>query len=240
MSAVVEVIAGGGSPPVVLTCEHASEAVPPGFDWPEADAWLRGTHWAFDLGIADLTRALAQRLGSPAVLAGFSRLLIDPNRPLDAATLFRDQAEGRPVTLNQALAPQERERRIRALYEPYHRTVAEVVAAHPGAPLLSLHSFTPVYEGGPPRPMQLGVLVDEEEALGQAWAVALRREGFVVAVNEPYSGRAGLMYSVDHHARRFSRPCLELEVRQDLAVDDAERPRLVEALARALASIGWG
>jgi len=66
--------------PIILTCEHASERMPEPFRFPEEDAWLVGTHWAYDLGAADLTRELADAIGAAAVLSRFSRLLIDPNR----------------------------------------------------------------------------------------------------------------------------------------------------------------
>ena len=62
-----------------------------------------GTQWSVDLGADELTVELAQALGSPAVLARFSRLLVDANRPADSSTLFRDEAEGRPVRLNTEL-----------------------------------------------------------------------------------------------------------------------------------------
>ena len=53
---------------MLITCEHASNHVPGPFDWPEEDDWLRETHWAFDLGAAKLSRAIAEHLGAVAVL----------------------------------------------------------------------------------------------------------------------------------------------------------------------------
>jgi len=44
----------------------------------------------------------AAALNGPAVIARFSRLLCDCNRPLDAPTLFRTVADGKPIALNQA------------------------------------------------------------------------------------------------------------------------------------------
>jgi len=44
----------------------------------------------------------AAALNAPAVIARFSRLLCDCNRPLDAPTLFRTVADGKPIALNQA------------------------------------------------------------------------------------------------------------------------------------------
>jgi predicted N-formylglutamate amidohydrolase len=56
-------------------------------------------------------------------------------------------------------------------------------------------------------------------------------------MNEPYSGKLGLMYSVDRHAKKHGRRPIELEVRQDLAVDPVVRRRVVAASAAALAAL---
>ena len=105
VSDAVEILAGAG--PVVLTCEHASVRMPSPWAWPDADRWLVGTHWSYDLGVADLVRDLAAKTGWPAVLSRFTRLLADPNRPEDHVDLFRTHAEGRPIHLNAGLPEDE-------------------------------------------------------------------------------------------------------------------------------------
>jgi predicted N-formylglutamate amidohydrolase len=234
----VELISGRPDTGVVLTCEHASNHLPAPWAWPEQDLWLVDSHWAIDLGIAEVTRALAAALGAPAVLARFSRLLCDVNRPLDADTLFRTTAEGRPIALNVNADPADRARRISRFHVPYHAVVDSVLGGHARASILSMHSFTPVYEAGPARPMQIGLLFDREEEVSRAMAESLSADGWKVALNEPYSGRDGLIYSADRHATRHGRRALELEVRQDVASDAEIRPRLVASLARALEHAG--
>lgn len=218
-----------GDGPLLLTCEHASEQLPAPLRWPETDRRLAGTHWAFDLGARELTEELARATGSAAVLANFSRLVIDPNRPLESPTLIREEAEGAPVELNRGLSDDARSERIETLYRPYHEAVDRTVARSGAPTLLSVHSFTPVYEGAA-RAMEVGVLFDQDEAEAEALGRALTRAGFAVAYNAPYSGKEGLMYSVDRHARAHGRVGLELEVRQDRAVDAAFRRRLVAVL----------
>ncbi len=230
----VEILEGAHDADVVLTCEHASNVLPEPWDWPRADAWICDTHWAWDPGAADVTRHLAAALGAPAVLAGFTRLLIDPNRPLGHETLFRTFADGQPVRLNADLTEVERRARVQGFHVPYHHAVDEVLGRHPHAMVLSIHSFTPVYEDGPPRPMELGVLFDRDEALANAVAEALERQGWVVALNEPYSGRGGLMYSADRHATRHGREALEIEIRQDISTDPARHEHLVASIRHAL------
>lgn len=228
----VEVIAGATDAPIVVSCEHASERLPGGWRWPAGDARLVGTHWAYDLGAADLACSLAAALHAPAVLARFSRLLVDPNRPLDSDTLFRARAEGAPVELNtRALDDRERASRIAHLWEPFHRALDRTTAASHAEVLFSVHTFTPVYEGVP-RAVEIGVLFDEEETLARRIAAVLAEGGWRVELNEPWSGKDGLIYSPARHAKAHGRRPVELEVRQDLAVDPAHRAKIVAALTR--------
>jgi predicted N-formylglutamate amidohydrolase len=220
---------------VILTCEHASERLPEPFRFPEEDAWLAGTHWAYDLGAAELTRELARALGAGAVLSRFSRLLIDPNRSPTAPDLFRKIAEGRAVALNQHVGDEERELRF-AMSNAYHAAIDRALDADRARLILSIHSFTPVYEGTP-RAVELGVLFDEETELAESVQAAFVEAGFAALLNEPYSGKFGLMYAVDRHAKQHGRRALELEVRQDLACDPAGRRRIVTVLQRALAAL---
>ncbi len=221
------ILAGDG--PLLLTCEHASERLPSPLRWPDADRRLHGTHWAFDLGARELTEELAAASMCSAVLADFSRLVIDPNRPLDSPTLIRKDAEGASVRLNEGLTNDARRERIERLYQPYHDAVDRAVARSGAHTILSIHSFTPVYEGAA-RPMELGVLFDDDDTQAQTLGSALTRAGFNVAYNAPYSGKEGLIYSADRHAKQHDRVALELEVRQDRATDPTFRQRLVAAL----------
>lgn len=243
MSGVVEdeatevVVVGGGHAAVVLTCEHASERMPEPWHWADEDAWVIGSHWSYDLGAADLTRELATALGAAAVLSRFSRLLCDPNRAETDPSVFRDRAEGRGLRINTGLDEAERERRLAAYHRVYHAVVDRVVAAHPGHTLLSIHTFTPVYEGQV-REVEIGVLFDTEDDLGVDLALGLADRGLAAWLNEPWSGKEGLIYSADRHARAHGRRALELEVRQDLAADPAWRAQFVPLLAEALAELG--
>lgn len=229
----VEVIAGECDARVFLTCEHATQRMPLGWRWPDRDRRLIDTHWAFDLGARELTHGLAAQLDAGAVLSRFTRLLIDPNRPHDSPTLFRAEAEGEPVELNTRLLDDaERRRRIEHLWRPYHEAVDRALAATRAPVLLAMHTFTPIYEGRR-RELEIGVLFDREEALATELAAGLGARGLRVALNEPYSGKAGLMFAGDLHASAHGRRAVELEVRQDLATD----PRFRDELAGLLASL---
>jgi predicted N-formylglutamate amidohydrolase len=211
--------------------------MPAGWAWPHADRRLVDTHWAYDLGARELGLELAAAVGAVAVLSRYSRLLVDPNRPETSETLFRTHAEGLPIELNTTrLDGAERRRRIERLWQPYHAAVDRALGASRAQVLLSMHTFTPIYEGAR-RAVEIGVLFDREEALAVALAEGLGGRGHRVALNEPYSGRDGLIYAPETHAQAHGRRALELEVRQDLAVDPAFRRELVALLAPLIVSV---
>ncbi|MGB5191622.1 MAG: N-formylglutamate amidohydrolase [Polyangiales bacterium] len=229
-SEAAEEVEGDLNGRLVFTCEHASNALPEPWRWPEADRWLVDTHWASDIGAAAFTRRVAGLMNAPAVLSKFSRLLIDPNRPLDSETLFRQNADGRRVHLNEDLLATERQERIDRLYEPYHAAVSAMVSRSRADTVFAIHTFTDDYEGDK-RSLELGVLFDDDEEPAYALIRHLERAGFHVLANEPWSGKGGLAYSPVRHAKEVGCCALEIEARQDLIVQEAFAQRLAEALA---------
>lgn len=231
----VEEVAGDG--PVVLTCEHASVRLPSPWRWHPADRWVVGTHWSWDPGAAWLTRGLASRLGARAVLSQYTRLLVDPNRELDSVTLVRRMAEGRLLRLNSRMTRGELGRRLEQLYHPFHAAVDAAMVGSPAASaLVSVHSFTPVFNGVR-REVEIGVLYDRDEALALALHGFLRERGWDARLNEPYSGAHGQMYSAHSHAVEHGRRAVELEVRQDLAAGREARERVLDDLEAGLRAV---
>ena len=228
-SEAVEELAGDPGCRLVFTCEHASNVLPEPWRWPEADRWLVDTHWASDIGAGAFTRRVAGLMNAPAVLSKFSRLLVDPNRPLDSDTLFRQSADGRQVHLNEIMLETERQERIDRFYEPYHAAVGAMVQRSRGDTVFSIHTFTDDYEGDK-RVLELGVLFDDDEEPAYRLIEHLEGAGFHVMANEPWSGKDGLAYSPVRHAREYGRCALEIEARQDLIVQEGFAQHLAEAL----------
>lgn len=226
------VLPGSEAAPILVTCEHASEHFPDPWRLGPSDAWLAGTHWAFDIGAESVVRSIAARLDAIAVLSRFSRLIVDPNRAKTDSDLFRSTADGRPIALNRGMRSEDRARRL-DLWRAYHDTVESNLARSKARIVLSLHTFTPVYEGKA-RQLEIGVLFNRDEQLGREVCAALSAAGFLALENQPYSGKEGLMYSADRHSTARGRRAVELEVRQDLAIDPAFRKRLVDVLAQTL------
>lgn len=235
-----EIVTGAGPTPLILLCDHASNAVPE----PYGDLGLPpgqfARHIAYDIGARDLTLGLAARLGAPAVLSRFSRLLIDPNRGLDDPTLIMRISDGAAVPGNAEVDDAERHRRIVRFHAPYHRAVAGVISgvqAQGMTPLIvSIHSFTPVWRGWP-RPWHVGILWDRDEVIARAMIRGFAAQGdLVVGDNEPYHG-ALEGDTLNTHGTVPGLPHALIEVRQDLIAAKTGVDDWVERVARVIEPI---
>ena len=89
-----EYLNASGKAPVLLTCDHASRALPKSYGSLGLDETELRRHIGWDIGAADVTHRLAAALDAPAVLSGFSRLLVDYNRAPDDPTLICEVSDG--------------------------------------------------------------------------------------------------------------------------------------------------
>ena len=227
-------VAGG---PFVFTFEHATYLLP---EWRAelADLPLVEDHWGWDVGAADLTRTLIELTTSCGVLSRFSRLVCDPNRDTSEESFVVEQVEGHAVSFNRGVDAAERRRRQRRYFDPYHGAIDRTIRARKavGTPvrLCSIHSFAPLYLGRA-RPMEVGVLFDVHDEHARCLEGALAEQGFETALNAPYSGRDGLIYSALRHGTAHDLVYLELEVRQDLIDTPVKALATGRRIAKALA-----
>lgn len=220
-----EILPGRHDRGLVLLADHAMNRLPERYGRLGLPETAFSRHIAYDIGIEALTRDLSARLGAPAVLGCFSRLLIDPNRGEDDPTLIMKISDGAIIPGNHPISPEEWDHRIEAFHRPYHhavsRTIEKTAEATGKAPLvLSLHSFTPAWKGVP-RPWHAAVLWDTDHRAVEPLIRHLRAPGdIVVGDNEPYDGalKGDTMY---RHCMMTGIPHALLEVRQDLIGDDA-------------------
>lgn len=226
--------------PLVLACDHASAALPPVYrQLGLKDADLK-RHIALDIGASRLTESLSERLEAPAVMAAFSRLLIDPNRGLAEATLIPDVSDGTVIPGNLNLDDAERNRRVANFHEAYHRAVAQAMGNHgengQSPAFVGIHSFTPSMDGTD-RPWEIGILWNQDERLAHYMIGWLsEKTDFAVGRNEPYSGTlAG--YSMDRHGGAHGLPNAVIEVRQDLVETEEGVADWTEILARMLSDM---
>jgi len=205
---------------LVLVCDHASNAVPPGIGDLGLPPGDMGRHIAWDVGARGVTLGLAVRLGAGAVLSTFSRLVIDPNRGEDDPTLVMRLCDGSIIPANRRVDRVEIERRMNAYHRPYHtaiRAAIDVIAEAGETPVLvSIHSFTPRFRGRARRPWHVGVLWDRDDRLVRPMLARLRAEdGLVVGDNEPYTGQlyGDCMWT---HGTGRGLPHVLIEIRNDL------------------------
>jgi len=229
-----------GPAPVLVVCDHASNTVPAALDSLGLNEEALSRHIAWDIGAAQLTRALTARLDAPGVLCGYSRLVVDCNRHPDDPTAFREESDGQLVPGNVGLSEREKERRLAAIFRPYHDQIERrlgLIRARGVVPaLLAIHSFTPRLDGRD-RPWHVGVLWDADPRIPVPLMQRLGRVELCVGDNEPYSGRHPSDYTVDCHAERAGLPHVCLEIRQDLLTDPAGVTRWADVLAEALRPI---
>ena len=84
------IVEGARDRGLVLVADHARRELPEEYGDLGLPASEFDRHIAYDIGVEDVTRRLAATLGVPAVIACYSRLLIDCNRAL-TATDFRSE-----------------------------------------------------------------------------------------------------------------------------------------------------
>ena len=247
--APAHLVNASGRAPLVLACDHASNAVPTALRGLGLSRAARERHIAWDRGAAAVTRALAQRLDAKAVLANYSRLVIDLNRAPGTPESIVTESDGVRVPGNAGLRAEHVRARERVFFAPYHAVLGAALqkldTREAPALFIAIHSFTPSLRAGgaqsEPRPWHYGVLWRDDPRVAAPLLRALRRQpGLCVGDNQPYSGHSAQNYSVDFHAHknaRAIRPSASIEIREDLIRDDEGQARASNILGEALEKI---
>jgi predicted N-formylglutamate amidohydrolase len=219
-----------GGARVLLTADHASNRIPGPLNNLGLDERVLEQHVAYDIGTRKLVSHLSQHLDAPAVVAGYSRLVVDLNRSLADPTLIPEVSDGIAIPGNQGMTPEHRNDRIHTLYTPYREAIDAMLfrmrTADSVPALVSIHSFTPQM-AGERRPWHVGLMWDKDPRIAVPMLQHLRAhpDHFNVGDNLPYSGKHVADYTVDHHAEAAGLPHVAIEIRQDLVntEDGAER-----------------
>ena len=224
-----------GQFPLVLTCEHASYAVPAAYQGLGLGSEEIRRHIGWDIGARTVVESLSQSLDAPAVCAGYSRLLIDCNRDLRDHDLIVPESDGTRVPGNQGLSEAERQKRSEWFYQPYHAAIDRLLISKGAVrpTLLSLHSFTPVL-GRKERPFDLGILFDQYADLAREVGQRLHHCGYRVRYNEPYSGLEGLIFSAHSHGSRHGLVYLELEINNSLIAHTEKAVKMGQQISEVL------
>jgi len=229
-----------GASAFLIVADHAGNAFPRSVDRLGVSEADQARHIAWDIGIAGVCRALAERLDASLIQQNYSRLIIDCNRMPGTASSIPELSEATPVPGNLDLSPAATAARVDEIFQPYHARIAAELdrrdkAGRP-AVLIAMHSFTPAYLGVA-RPWHVGVLYNRDARLAGAVLAALRAEpGLVVGDNEPYSVGDATDYTIPVHGERRGLLHVGIEIRQDLIAAPTGQAEWGARMARVLSS----
>ena len=231
----------GGKSPFLLTCDHYGRLIPKmlgDLGLPEEE---RRRHIGWDIGIAGVAERMATALDAHLVAQRYSRLVIDCNRPPQAASSIPVISEATTVPGNEGLSIEAAASRRELIFDSYHRRIDDVIDARlsAGQPtvLVSLHSFTPVY-AGVSRPWHIGTLYQRDTVLPPLVLQGLRAEpDLVVGDNEPYAVSDDTDYTIPVHGEKRGLMNTGIEIRQDLISDAAGETAWAERLTRVFQEI---
>lgn len=237
----VEILDGNHAGGMLLVADHAMRHLPDEYGRLGLPDGEFERHIAYDIGVEGVVRRIAAHLSVPAVMARFSRLLIDPNRGEDDPTLVRQIYDGSVIRANYPLTAQEREKRLTNYFRPYRQAVRDAAAAcdaasHGSALLVAIHSFTPVM-GNHIRPWHVGLLWDcDDRVLHPLKEMLSADASLMVGDNEPYDG-ALKGDTMNECGTQAGRAHILIEIRQDLIRDSNGQQAWAERLAPMLAKI---
>jgi len=230
MTEPFKLIPDQGNRDIFVFGDHASNYIPPELE----NLGLRDAdmirHIALDIGTATVIRSLCAHFKCPGQLAGFSRLLIDPNRDTSASDLIPESSDGTSIPGNQALEPTDKQHRIDRFYQPYHDQIGQTLDRLASPFVIYIHSFTPKPKTGQARRMDFGLLMkhDPESAVRLRKAFKRANPEFKIEVNQPYSAEQYNHTMDTHVAPRILRH-LAIEIRQD-HIDSEEKALKIAAI----------
>ena len=236
--ALFTVINDAGTARVLFVADHSGRAFPGSLNQLGLDDWVLEKHVAWDIGSDLLTRFLADELDAQAVLAGFSRLIVDPNRKLDDPTAFIEVSDGIAIPGNLDLDEHQKALRVESFFQPYHDMIGRKIDAFAARGIvpafISIHTCTPVFDRVV-RPWHIGIMWDRDPRIAIPLMEELSQmDGICIGDNEPYSGPEGLMYAIQRHGSHHALPCVEVELNQASLESERAVGRILAALEAAL------
>lgn len=237
-SAPITVYNADGRSPFLIVVDHAGNAIPRSLDGLGISETECERHIAWDIGIAAVSRFVADALDATLVQQNYSRLVIDCNRPPGSETSIPEASELTSIPGNVGLTEAMKAARFSEIFRPYHDRIASELdrrrQAGQQAVLIAMHSFTPVYMGVA-RPWQCSMLYNRDPRFARVLMALLNREDrILVGDNEPYSVTDAMDYTIPVHGERRGLLHVEIEIRQDLIADDSGQRMWGARLARLL------
>jgi predicted N-formylglutamate amidohydrolase len=230
-----------GRSPFLLTSDHYGRSIPRRLGDLGLPAGELERHIAWDIGISGVADALSRGLDAHLIAQRYSRLVIDCNRPPDAASSIPRISEATLIPGNEGLTREAADARRQAIFDPYHRRITEVIdhRLRNNLPtvLVALHSFTPAY-AGIIRPWHIGTLYHRDTRLPPRLLKLLRSEtDLVVGDNEPYAVSEETDYTIPVHGEARGLMNSGIEIRQDLIAAPAGQMEWADRLARIFGEV---
>lgn len=223
---------------IVLTCEHAGNAIPDDFaSYFKTSKHRLGTHEGYDLGAFEVYKSL-EPIAVFSSYYPWSRLLIEVNRSLHHPQLFS--------SISNSLSKKEKHELIEDYYKAYRHQIQNkiegIISKGDVVLHLSIHSFTPVLQGQK-RKAELGILYDPAFKSEKEFAQLLKRElklrfgKYTIRMNYPYLGKADgfTTYLRTKFPKQYKG--IELEINQKIAQDRHEFENLKSNLLSAITSV---
>lgn len=213
----------------LIICDHSGNRVPRALKGLGLAKSELNRHIGWDIGTEDIGRYFSKALDMPAILAVYSRLVVDLNRAPHHPECIPAVSDHTEIPANAGLSKRDKEQRLKELFRPYQEQIGKQVdrfIKKKKTPLiLSIHSFTPELDGKK-RPWHIAILWNKQEKLAKQLIAEVRRKhpGLLVGSNEPYTLKDGRFVgsTMYRHAEQNGLPYVFVEFRQDL-VDTKEK-----------------
>lgn len=231
----VDIANPSGRGDLVLVCEHASNFIPADLHALGLDDDALQSHIAWDPGALAVAGAMSAALDAPLVAPKMSRLVYDCNRSLETPSAVPEVSEAFVIPGNAGLSPADRKARADRVYSPFrdalNATLDSRLAEGRRPVLLSIHSFTPVFNGVA-RDMEIGILHSTDARFADALLEIAGAQGdMVVRRNAPYGPEDGVAFTLREFALKRGLLNAMIEIRNDLIADGAAQQAMADRLS---------
>ncbi|MBL4615513.1 MAG: N-formylglutamate amidohydrolase [Magnetovibrio sp.] len=231
----VELVNATGKGGIVFVCEHASNFIPNEFTKLGLSEDALKSHIAWDPGAFAVAKILSAMFDAPLVAPVVSRLVYDCNRPAQVQSCVPVKSENYDIPGNIGLSDADRQKRAELFYQPYRKALVNTIeaaqAAERSPAIVTIHSFTPVYQGQQ-RDLDLGILHDTDTRLADQFLTLIEDEGQLTARrNDPYGPQDGVTYTLAEHAVPRGLLNTMIEIRNDLIADENTQHDMANRLA---------
>jgi predicted N-formylglutamate amidohydrolase len=233
-----ETLNGNGASTIILTCDHASKAIPKNLGNLGISERQRSTHIGWDIGAYVVAQALSMNLNAPLISTKFSRLVMDCNRPPFKDDSIPEIIHGTSIPGNMNLSDIELEKRFQEIFLPYHQEIDQVISVYTKAykriSLFAVHSYTPTLKGRQ-RPWPIGITYQSPSPFSEHLLKELQKSIFQpIGENEPYPITPEGDYSLYEHGGKNGINSVLIEIRQDYLQNEETKRKIIALLTKIL------